>query len=76
MSEKGRKTKAPHALERLGKAIPITKLQDQEAKLPIDMATGLGATSKSSARKIHKTNKNKFITNKMEKAKKKNHIIN
>lgn len=34
--------------------MPIIKLQDQEAKLPIDMATGRGATSKSSKKKNKK----------------------
>lgn len=51
VTENGKKTKAPQALERGGKAMPIIKLQAQEAKLPIDMATGRGATSKSSVTK-------------------------
>lgn len=50
--ENGKNTKEPQAFCRLGKVMPIKKLQLQEDKLPIDMATGRGDTSKSS-KKIH-----------------------
>lgn len=46
--EKGRNTKAPQAFWRLGNAIPIIKLHDHDERLPIDIATGLGAISNNS----------------------------
>lgn len=46
--EKGRKTKAPQALCKLGKAMPTMKLQVHDDRLPMDMATGRGATSNNS----------------------------
>lgn len=46
--EKGRKTRAPQAFCRMGKAMPIRRLHNQYTTLPKDMAAGRGATSKSS----------------------------
>lgn len=41
-------TKAPSDFWSVGKVIPIMKLQNHDDKLPIDIATGRGTTSKSS----------------------------
>lgn len=54
VTEKGKKTKAPHAFCNGGNAIPIMKLQAHEDKLPMDMATDRGATSNSSERNKEK----------------------
>lgn len=44
----GRKTNAPQAFCKLGNAIPIMKLHDQEDKLPKAIAAGRGALSNNS----------------------------
>lgn len=44
-----RKTEAPRSFWKVGNVIPITKLKNQDDKLPIDIATGRGPTSNNSA---------------------------
>lgn len=41
-------TDAPSVFWRVGKVMPTMKLKNQDDKLPIDIATGRGPTSKSS----------------------------
>lgn len=56
------KTEAPIDFCRIGKVMPIMKLQNHEDKLPIDMATGRGPTSKSSANQKFHENFSFFLT--------------
>lgn len=52
------KTEAPRSFCNVGNVIPIMKLKNHDDKLPIDIATGRGPTSNSSAQlKIELVNK-------------------